>query len=210
MSLDMVPAEQGQSPWTALRRFLRPRPAIERCELCSVPLAPEHSHLIEPAARKLVCACDACALLFDRQEARRYRRVPRDVRFLPDFRLTDAQWNSLSIPVGLAFLFHSSAAGRVIAIYPSPAGPTESLLDLGSWCDIVQDNPLLESMEPDTQALLVNRVGPSRECYLAPIDQCYRLVGLLRSHWRGLSGGTEVWQEIELFFAGLKRRAEGA
>ena len=32
--------------------------------------------------------------------------------------------------------------------------------------------------------------------YIVPIDECYRLVGLIRMHWRGLSGGTEVWKEI--------------
>ena len=60
--------------------------------------------------------------------------------------------------------------------------------------------------------LLVNRVGHARgsspaEYYLVPIDECYKLVGLIRTHWRGLSGGTEVWREIGAFFAALKKRA---
>ena len=60
--------------------------------------------------------------------------------------------------------------------------------------------------------LLVNRVGMARGCtpaeyYLVPIDECYKLVGLIRTHWRGLSGGTEVWREIGAFFAALKQRA---
>jgi hypothetical protein len=41
-----------------------------------------------------------------------------------------------------------------------------------------------------------------------PIDACYRLVGLIRLHWKGLSGGNEVWQEIGSFFAGLRSQAE--
>ena len=56
------------------------------------------------------------------------------------------------------------------------------------------------------EALLINRVGPAREYFLAPIDECYRLVGLIRLHWRGLSGGAEVWKEIQSFFTGLKSR----
>ena len=56
-------------------------------------------------------------------------------------------------------------------------------------------------MEADVEALLVNRIGHVRgfaapEYYVLPIDECYKLVGLIRANWRGLSGGTEVWQEI--------------
>jgi hypothetical protein len=62
-------------------------------------------------------------------------------------------------------------------------------------------------MEPDVEALLVNRVRETREYYLVPIDACYKLVGLIRAHWRGLSGGAEVWHEIKHFFDELKERA---
>jgi hypothetical protein len=192
----------------ALRRFARPASVIERCELCSAVLPADHAHLVEPASRQLLCACEACAILFSGQVGTKYRRVPRRMRALSDFRLTDEQWDGLLIPIGLAFFFHSSPAGKVVAIYPSPAGPTESLLDLGAWADVVRDNPTLKEMEPDTEALLVNRVGEARAYYLVPIDQCYRLVGLIRSRWRGLSGGTEVWEEIGRFFATLKERSE--
>ena len=171
--------------------------------MCSNPLAADHPHLIEPLSRKLACACEACAILFSGSAETRYRRVPRRVRSLPDFRLTDAGWDGLLIPIGLAFFFHSSPAGRVVAVYPSPAGPTESLLDLGAWEGVVRDNPVLGEMEPDTEALLVNRVGDARAYYLVPIDECYKLVGLIRARWSGLSGGSEVWEEIGRFFAAL-------
>jgi uncharacterized protein DUF5947 len=198
--------------FAALRQFVREKAAVETCEMCSARLATEHQHLIEPASRKLICACDACAILFSDQANAKYRRVPRRVLFLPDFRMTEGQWDSLMIPIRLAFFFNSSPDNRVVALYPSPAGPTESLLGLESWNEIVKDNPLLAEMQPDTEALLVNRVGIARgqtepENYLAPIDECYKLVGLIRGHWRGLSGGTEVWQEISQFFADLKRQA---
>jgi len=51
---------------------------------------------------------------------------------------------------------------------------------------------------------LVNRIGSSAEYFIVPIDECYRLVGLIRMHWRGLSGGTEVWEEIHQFFGHLR------
>ena len=116
------------------------------------------------------------------------------------------------VPIEMAFFFKSTPQGKVIALYPSPAGPTESLLPLDTWTDIVEMNPVLQEMESDVMALLVNRVGRARgaapaEYYLVPIDECYKLVGLIRTHWRGLSGGTEVWREIGAFFAALKSRA---
>lgn len=198
------PPQQNRA-FATLRRFARARAPVERCEMCGAELAAEHQHLIEPQSRKLSCACQPCAILFSGQVEKKYKSVPRRIRFLPDFQLTDAQWNSLAIPIGMAFFFHSTPAGKTIALYPSPAGATESLLDLDAWHDIAQDNAKLKQMEPDVEALLVNRVrGSSGEYYLVPIDVCYKLVGLIRAHWRGLSGGTEVWNEIGQFFAGLK------
>jgi len=180
--------------------------------MCSHELPGDHPHLIEPANRKLLCACEACAILFSGSAETRYRRVPRRIRFLADFRLSDGQWESLMIPINMAFFFNSTAAGHIVALYPSPAGPTESLLGLDTWEEIVELNPLLKEMEPDVESLLVNRIGSSRgyagaEYYLVPIDECYKLVGLIRAHWRGLSGGNKVWEEIAVFFNGLKQRS---
>ncbi len=183
--------------------------------MCGAELADVHQHLIEPANRKLLCACDPCVILFSSQEGK-YRRVPQRIGFLPDFRLTNAQWESLMIPINMAFFFYSTPAGRVVALYPSPAGATESLLALEAWEEIVEQNPVLSEMEPDVEALLVNRTGRSGrargageigEYFLTPIDECYKLTGLIRARWRGLSGGAEVWEEIERFFAGLKERS---
>ncbi len=199
--------EFGQSSFAALRRFTRKRPAAETCELCSAPLSSDHEHLIEPAVQRILCSCNACAILFSGQPSARYRRVPRDVEFLSDFRLTDLQWEELHLPINLAFFFHSTRAGRVVAVYPSPAGGTESLLTLEAWQQLEDENPVLRELEPDVEALLVNRLGSAREHYRAPIDACYRLVGLIRSGWRGLSGGSEVWEEIGRFFAALKQNS---
>ncbi len=201
MSPDPYPA------LAALRRFARPRAAAECCELCSAPLGPEHDHLVEPSSRRLACACEPCAILFGNQAAARYRRVPRRVVFLPDFRLTDVAWEGLQLPINLAFFMRSSATGRVVAFYPSPAGATESLVTLEAWQALADDNPALRDLEPDVEALLVNRVGAAREHYRAGIDQCYKLVGLIRTHWRGFSGRPAVWEEIGRFFAGLRGRS---
>src|SRR6185295_94407 len=98
----------------------------------------------------------ACAILFSQQGTKRYKRVPRRVRSLPDLRITDGQWDALAIPIGLAFLFRSSPQDRVVAFYPSPAGATESLLSLDTWSELVEANPVLRDIEADVEALLVN------------------------------------------------------
>ena len=186
----------------ALRRFTREKPRAERCELCGNGVDAAHPHLVDPQSRELRCACSACAILFD--TGTRWKRVHHRAEYLPDFRLTDAQWDGLLVPIGLAWFFKSSSAGRVVAFYPGPAGATQSMITLDAWETIAAANPILRELETDTEALLANRVGETRDHFRVSIDECYRLVGLLRLHWKGFSGGTEAWEEIGRFFAELK------
>ena len=202
----------ADSGFGVLRQLARQQRRVERCELCGTELWPQHVHLVELAQRNLVCACDACAVLFSGQSGLRYKRVPRRVTVLTDFHMTDAQWDGLMIPINMAFFFKRGAENKISVFYPSPAGATESLLNMDTWEEIVRDNPALNAMESDVEALLVNRVGYARgaaagEYYLLPIDECYKLVGIIRTHWRGFSGGTEVWEELAHFFQDLKSRA---
>jgi hypothetical protein len=201
------------SAFATLRKFAVPRPEAraaavkERCELCSVELAPEHRHLFETDTRKIICSCDACAFRFENVLEGRFKLIPRDVYALTDFRLDDMAWESLSLPINLAFFFNDSRSGRVMAQYPSPAGATESLLPLPAWESVVADNPVLANMAADTEALLVNRVKEARLYYIVPIDVCFELVGLIRIHWRGFTGGEEVWREVDDYFERLAARA---
>lgn len=96
-----------------------------------------------------------------------------------------AAWESLLIPINLAYFVHHSALGRAVAQYPSPGAAMESSLDLEYWDSIVERNPLLKTFEPDVEALLVNRISTQPRYYRAPIDHCFRLVGIIRTRWQG-------------------------
>jgi hypothetical protein len=209
----------GPASIAALRRISRRREdSQERCEICGAGLSDDHEHLYDVDKRQLVCSCAACAVISDvRSMKGGHRRVPRRYLALTDFRMSDAQWEALAIPVNMAFLTTGSDGG-VHCHYPSPAGATESLLTLEGWEELVEQNPILGEMESDVEALLVNRAGESHELsdaaqhgheyYLVPIDACFELVGLIRVHWRGFSGGKQAWDRLGDFFDGLRMRAD--
>ncbi len=181
----------------------------EHCELCGLPVPDQHRHVVDLQTRRLLCACRACSVLFDRRAAGggHYRLVPDRRLRLEGFQLGEETWEQLRIPVEMAFFFSSSATDRVMAFYPSPMGATESRLELTTWQQVEQANPVLAEMEPDVEALLVDRARGARRYWLVPVEDCYRLVALIRTRWRGFTGGKEVWAEIEQFFADLDRRA---
>jgi hypothetical protein len=215
-----VAGESNFSALSSLRRFAREQAekretaaagAAERCDFCgqSIPPDPHHRHLMEVATREISCVCRPCSILFDNEAASegRYKIIRDRLLRLEDFEIPEGRWEELRVPVDMAFFFYSTPAGRVVAYYPSPMGPTESLLELETWEQLENDNPLLRGMERDVEALLVNRARGASEHYLVPIDECYKLVGVIRTRWRGFSGGREVWDEIARFFEGLRLRA---
>ncbi len=200
-----TPRSARPHPLAALRRMASKRALIERCDLCGAQLSTAHQHVIEPATRNIQCACDACAILFGDQT--RLRRIPRDPEHWADFVMPDEQWEALGVPIALAFFFRSSVQDRVVTMYPSPGGATEAALAEDVWEILCADNPRLATLQRDVEALLVNRMRGARDYYRAPIDECFRLVGLVRAHWRGLSGGRAMWTELETFFSKLRVRA---
>jgi hypothetical protein len=188
--------------FAALRRFTQARPPVERCELCAMELGAAHDHLLRPETRQLRCACGACSRLLNDA---RWKLVRHRVQRLADFRLTDEEWQALGLPIDLAFFTWSSAAGRAVALYPSPGGLVESTFALTAWDGLVAAHPAVTTLEADVEALLARRTGRRRDHYLVSIDECYRLVGLMRLHWRGLSGGPEVEARVQDFFTELDR-----
>ncbi|GGV23220.1 hypothetical protein GCM10010182_52040 [Actinomadura cremea] len=191
--------------------------AAERCDLCAEPVPDDHggghAHVLDERGDGLLCACRACALLFERDAAGRDAEGRGHFRLVPGrrIRLTGVPLDDLGVPVGLAFLVRH-ADGAVTAHYPSPAGATRCDVDAAAWTAAADRCAPLRSMAPEVEALLVHtgtpvRSGTAEQQWLVPIDECYRLVAAVRLSWKGLSGGRDVWPEIERFFTELAVRA---
>ncbi|GDY28428.1 DUF5947 family protein [Gandjariella thermophila] len=183
----------------------------EGCEMCAEPVPSTHRHLLEIGAdggHRVLCACQACALLFDHRAAGggHYRLVPQRRVPLPDFRMDDLLWAGLGVPVDMAF-FVRHADGAVTARYPGPLGTVRAAVVPETWRRIEELNPELSGMDTDVEALLVRRSRDSREHWLVGVDDCYRLAALVRTCWTGISGGSQVWTRLEEFFAGLRGEA---
>jgi Family of unknown function (DUF5947) len=199
----------GRSPIEFAQRTAATAPVGEACEMCGAGIIAEHPHVVGLERRNLMCACRPCYLLFTQEGAARgkYRAVPDRYLSDPAGELSQAQWDALQVPVGMAFFFHNSLLGRVVAQYPSPAGATESLLNLEAWESVVAVNRLAAELTPDVEALIVRRDRENDETYLVPIDVCYELVGRLRMHWTGFDGGPEARADITAFFDRVRSRS---
>ena len=189
--------------WVAkLQRFVAERP--ERCDLCGAILAARHAHLLDVDARRAACTCHACAMVVGARPDGRYRDVPPRGELLADFRLSDAEWAALQIPIGLAMLLWSTAHRGPLALYPGPAGLTESEIGDEAWAMLRERNPEIGEFAPDVEALLVNRMSGRREMFRVSIDRGFALAALIRTQWRGIHGGDEVWGALDGFFDPLR------
>jgi hypothetical protein len=69
---------------------------------------------------------------------------------------------------------------------------------------------VLEDLQTDGEALLVNRLSDPAQYVIAPLDECYRLVGHIKSSWRGISGGPAMERAVADFFESLRGEAVAA
>ncbi|MGX1564987.1 DUF5947 family protein [Streptomyces sp. NPDC055506] len=176
--------------------------AEEVCDLCAAPLAEEHAHLHDAGQEEVRCACRPCSVLFAEAGAGdgQYRLVPRR-----RLRLPHVDTAVLGVPVGLVF-FVPRADGTVTAQGPSPAGAMRWEVDAAAWRELAGTVPQLATVEPEVEALLVNTVHGLDHHWIVPVDDCYRMVAVVRREWRGLSGGGRVWPVVEQFFEDLTER----
>jgi hypothetical protein len=179
--------------------------AAERCDLCNTTLPDDHRHMLHLVDRRIVCTCEACWALYSGNAE--YRPTGMRTVWLEDFRCDAEIWAAFQIPIGLAFFMRSTVTQTVVAFYPSPAGATESELTLEAWEALVAANPVLKELDSDAEALVVNRLSDPPQYAIIPIDQCYGLVGLIKSRWEGISGGSAIATAVPEFFAGLRARA---
>jgi hypothetical protein len=177
----------------------------EQCDVCGIEIPSEHEHLLHLSERRILCVCATCWT--QRSADPELRPTGNRVVWLDDFKLPDELWARLEVPIGLAFFMWSSSVETMVAMYPSPAGATESELQLSAWEDLRALNPGLESLEPDAEALVVNRMSEPHSYVIAPIDECYALVGAIKANWEGISGGDAIERTVPTFFNRLRVRA---
>jgi hypothetical protein len=190
--------------------YATPRPRAsaadgEVCDLCGIGIAADHRHLLHLVERRIVCACEACWAM--RSGEGDYRPTGNRTLWLPDLNLPDDVWAGFQIPIGLAFFMNSTVTGCVVAMYPSPAGATESELHFESWNRMIELNPVVGELEADIEGLIVNRLSDPPMHAIAPIDRCYALTGAVKATWEGISGGTGVEGAVTRFFAELHEQA---
>ena len=180
-----------------------PQPLEANCDLCGTSMPEQHRHLLQLDERSIVCACESCWAL--RSGDPEFRPTGSRIVWLDGLELPDVLWARFRIPISLAFFMRTGEG--VVAFYPSPAGATESELDLGVWDDFARLNPVLETLEADAETLIVDRTAGELRAAIAPTDEAYRLVGLVKASWEGISGGPGVGEAVGGFFEELKGRA---
>jgi hypothetical protein len=214
---DAVASRRRAQMISGMRGLARPRAApptgaaptsAEHCDLCGVSIGESHRHLLALVERRIVCSCEACWAM--RSGEGDYRPTGNRTVWLPDLDVPDDLWASFQIPIGLAFFMHSTVTSCVVAMYPSPAGATESELHFESWQRMVALNPALAGLEPDIEGLIVNRLAEPAVYAIAPIDRCYGLTGAIKLTWEGISGGSGVGEAVTRFFEELRQEATAA
>ena len=198
-----LPGKAGPAPAGPGRPATGRRPAEEPCEFCATDIGAEHGHVADLDNSTLICTCRACYLLLTNSEAGggRYRAVPDRYLIDPARPLSAAEWDDSRSRSGS----RSSCAlalRRGHGFYPSPAGATESPLDLAAWDRLTTAHPLLTAVEADVEAVLICRAAGGVRSSLVPIDACYELAGRMRLLWRGFDGGSEAREAIAASLAG--------
>ena len=178
------------------------RPRAERCELCSRASGARASASDRAgdaaAGVRLRCRAPCCSPAAARRSTSACRATSAALR-------TSGHRRAVGRPAdsdrhGVLLRQQSGRPGRRRLSEPRRSDRIAAAArDLGRHRRAT--SPCCARCEPDVEALLVNRVARRErirrarpDYFVVPIDECFRLVGLIRPHWKGLSGGTEVWR----------------
>jgi len=190
-----------------LRKIADPSPEVvsEKCDFCGQIIPPDHRHLVDLSSLKFMCACEMCTVI--QAISGKYKPIPQRYLELENFIMSDDLWSEFMIPVNMAFFVYSSSRNGTVAYYPAPTGATESKLKLDAWKKLEDLNPVLSTLVPDLEGLLINRIDNISIYYIVPIDSCYKLIGMIKTSWKGIFGGKEVNDTIRKYFTELTERS---
>ena len=156
--------------------------------------------------RRILCACATCWA--QRSGDPNLRPTGSRVVWLEDFSLPDELWARLEVPIGLSFFMYSSSVEAMVAMYPSPAGATESELKLDGL-----GGPARRSIRSSSRSSPTPRRSSSTGCpdqpsyVIAPIDECYAPRRRVKVNWEGISGGDAIERAVPTFFERLRQRS---
>ena len=168
-----------------------PEPRAGEVRVCAPrPWPPRTSTWSKLQSRRLVCAARPARCSSAASKSGLSPRAAATSSSCPTSASPTPQWESLLIPISLAFFFHSTPAERVRGrISQSGRGHR---IALGIWKPGRRwstRTPCWPRCNPTSRPCWSIAWAAQRSYYRVPIDECYKLVGLIRVHWRGLSGG---------------------
>lgn len=163
------------------------------CALCDADLACSHRHLFGKASRKMICACDGCALPYHTIVAGHFKLVPQAVRVLPEVYLSPRLQEQLGQGVTL-FVWDSyeNRPGLLRARFTgvSLMFPRDDVTsELGQL-------PALHALEPDVEALLMHHGRGVNECCAVPLDMAYQLVWSIAGRQSASGLSEAVWRTV--------------
>ena len=145
------------------------REAQEHCDLCSEPIPPEHRHLLDLETRELRCACRRAACCSTaRAPAAGTTPGPRPAAAAGRLRARRRAWEELRIPVDMAFFFHRARGRARRRLLPGADGRDRVAARAARLGGDRGRQPRARGMEPDVEALLVNRARGARDSWLVP------------------------------------------
>ena len=183
-------------------------PDVEVCELCGTELPQNHRHLLQLTERRILCACATC-----------WASALGRPRAAPDRAAASSGSRTSSCPrsCGRSCRSRSGSPSSCARASPTrwspctrapraPPSPSSTCPPGRSSSEL---NPILTGIEPDAEALVVNRIADPHEFVIAPIDECYGLVGAIKVSWEGISGGPALEREVPAFFDEMRSAAPG-